>query len=147
VKQGSKNTLITQFNQPQNLVADFNGDGSSVTSLSPRILGGNAALAFDTCLRDDQTHNLFQFNSKTGDYLFTRCSDGFTLNGTGSVRIVNSIASLTDSRPDRRISAGFLIGQRTGRANITLILGGGIYQTYRVNSINPGTSCICTGQT
>ncbi|MGH9763230.1 MAG: choice-of-anchor Q domain-containing protein, partial [Blastocatellia bacterium] len=59
----------------------------------------NAALltVFSVCLKDNATGNLLQWNSVTGQYKFTRCSDGFTLTGTGVVRVVNGIQTLTDS--------------------------------------------------
>jgi len=98
---------------------------------------------FDTCLRDDSTSNLFEFNSSTGAYRFTRCKDGFTLSGTGSVRTANSIVSLTDTKPDRNVNAGFLIAQRTGRATVTLITAPGLSQTITISSTNPNRICSC----
>ena len=39
--------------------------------------------AFDISLEDDVTHDIFQFNSMTGDYQFLRCVDEFTVFGRG----------------------------------------------------------------
>ena len=59
------------------------------------------------------------------------------------VRVASGVASLTDSKPDRRINASFLLGQLTGRANITLIPAPGVYQTIVVNDTNPYATCKC----
>lgn len=98
---------------------------------------------FDKCLMDDSTGDLLQFNSTTGDYQFTRCTDGSTLTGTGVIRTINSIVYLTDSKPDRRISAGLLIGQLTGSATIIRIYAGGLSQTFRISDTNPHPTCAC----
>jgi hypothetical protein len=120
--------------------------GESVTYTAKIATGGDGLLnvtLFDTCLKDDSTGNLFQFNSTTGQYLFIRCSDGFTLNGTGVVRQVNGVLTVTDSKSDRRVSAGFYPGQRTGSATIYLMVAQGIWQTFRINATNVAAVCIC----
>jgi hypothetical protein len=94
------------------------------------------------CLTDSSTGNLFQFDS-TGEYKLLRCADGFTLTGTGTFSLTNSIMTLTDSKADRKVSAGFNQGQRTGTATIYLKVGPGIWQTFRVNSTNPAAVCSC----
>jgi predicted outer membrane repeat protein len=99
--------------------------------------------SFDTCLKDNTTGNLFQWNSKTGQYQFTRCSDNFTLSGTGTVALVNGIRTLTDRKPDRRISAGFNIGQLTGTAMVYLQVSQGVWQAFRVFDTNPFAVCKC----
>jgi hypothetical protein len=104
---------------------------------------GAFELAFDNCLKDNSSGNLFQFSSTNGQYKFTRCSDGFMLSGTGVVRLMNGILTLTDSKPDRRVSAGFITGQRTGSATIYIMIGQGVWQTFRINSTNPAAVCSC----
>jgi hypothetical protein len=104
---------------------------------------GAFELSFDTCLKDSSNGNLLQFNSVTGAYKFTRCSDGFMLSGTGVVRLVNGILTLTDSKPDRRLSAGFITSQRTGSATIYIMIAPGVWQTFRINSTNPAAACGC----
>jgi len=100
---------------------------------------------FDTCLKDNNTGNLFQFNSANGQYKFTRCSDGFMISGTGVVSTVNGILMLTDSKPDRRVSAGFNTGQRTGSVTIYIMIAQGVWQTFRISSTNPNAVCSCQG--
>ena len=100
-------------------------------------------LSFDTCLKDNATGNLLQWNSATGQYQFTRCSDGFTLSRTGTVSLVNGVRMLTDRKPDRKIGAGFNTGQLTGSATIYLNMGQGIWQVFRINDTNPAAVCKC----
>ena len=97
----------------------------------------------DICIQDNSSGDTFRFSSQTGAYLYTRCRDKFTLTGTGMVRAVGGVASLTDSKPDRRVNASFLLGQLTGRASITLIPAPGVYQTILVNDTNPYATCTC----
>jgi hypothetical protein len=59
------------------------------------------------------------------------------------VRLVNGILMLTDSRPDRRVSAGVNTGQQTGSATIYIMIAPGVWQTFRINSTNPAASCSC----
>lgn len=62
---------------------------------------------FDITVQDDETGNILVFNSKTGDYTFTRCGDGITMAGRGqvtrkgcSVDLVDIGAPSKDSRTD-----------------------------------------------
>jgi hypothetical protein len=99
--------------------------------------------SFDTCLKDNSTGNLFQFNSTTGLYRFTRCSDSFVLSGTGTVALVNGIRMLSDVKPDRKISGGFSTAQLTGSVTIYLKVGLGVWQLFRINDTNPSAVCNC----
>jgi spore coat protein CotF len=99
--------------------------------------------AFNVCIQDDVTGDNLRFNSVTGSYIYTRCRDKFTLSGTGTARLAGGMLSLTDSRSDRKITAGLNTAQLTGRANITLILAPGIYQTITLNQTNPHATCTC----
>jgi hypothetical protein len=99
--------------------------------------------SFDTCLKDNSTGNLFQFSSTTGQYLFTRCADSFTLSGTGTVALVNSIRTLRDIKPDRKISAGFNNGQLTGSVTIYLKVAPGVWQLFQIHDTNPSAVCKC----
>ena len=98
---------------------------------------------FDTCLKDNSTGNWIQWNSVTGQYKFTRCSDSFTLNGTGSVGTVGGIRSLTDVKSDRNIHAGFNPGQLTGSAVIYLQVTQGVFQQIHISDTNPSVVCKC----
>ena len=125
--------------------------GNRYRAVFMNICGGNVTTSaailtvYDVCLKDGSTGNLFQFNSVTGEYKFTRCSDGFMLTGTGVVTTVNSVLTVTDFKPDRRVNAGFILGQKTGSATINLQVAPGVWQTFRINSTNPSVVCACTG--
>jgi hypothetical protein len=106
-------------------------------------LGGAPNGAFDTCLVDNSTGNLLQWNSTTGQYKFTRCSDGFMITGTGVAKLVNGIRTLTDFKSDRRISAGFNTGQLTGNATLYLRVAGGVWQSFQIVDTNPHAVCVC----
>ena len=129
---------------------DFPLGMTTVTCSATNSLGAMAMCSFtvnvvplNMCIQDDRTGDTLQFNSQTGSYTYTRCRDGFTLSGTGSVFSFSGISMLSDSKPDRRLSAGFNIGQLTGRATITLILAPGIFQTITLNQTNPHATCVC----
>jgi len=124
-------------------VQDGNADGLAVVDMGAFEFPAPAP-PFDICMKDDSTGNTLQFNSVTGAYKFTRCSDQFTLTGQGVIRTVGSILSLTDSKPDRRISAGFLINQLTGTATILLIPAPGISQTIAIKSTSRTKDCSCS---
>jgi len=84
-----------------------------------------------------------QFNSVTGQYVFTECSTGFTLNGTGAVGVASGVRTLTVSTASLKLSAGVNIGSRTGTATIYVETAQGIWQTYRINDTNPSATCTC----
>jgi hypothetical protein len=99
----------------------------------------------NVCIQDDHSGDTFTFVAQTGAYTYTRCRHKFTLTGTGVMRAVNGLITLTDNRPDRRISAMFNLGQLTGRSNFTLMMAPGVYQTITVNQTNPHATCACSG--
>ena len=116
----------------------------------PRKVGlhvdiGAFEVQFDTCLRDNSTGILLQWNSTTGAYTFTRCSDGFAVSGTGKASLVNGIKTLTDFKSDRRISAGFNTGQLTGNATVYLQVAAGVWQSFQIVDTNPHAVCACPG--
>ena len=97
----------------------------------------------NVCIRDDHTGDTFRFNSTTGQYVYTRCADRFTLTGTGIVTSVNGLNTLSVGLSDRRINATFNPGSLTGRATILLTVAPGVYQTIQVNQTNPSATCTC----
>jgi hypothetical protein len=101
------------------------------------------ARQFDNCLLDDSAGSLFQFNSMTGQYLYTLASSAFSLSGTGVVATRNGVRTLTDSRSDRRVSVGLNVGQLTGSATIYFMQSPGVWQTFRTVATNPSNSCTC----
>jgi hypothetical protein len=143
------NNSITAFSVANNGVlsvvpgSPFHTGGSGGL-LSLTVYPGKSCSAFDTCLRDNNTGDVFAFSSSTGAYQYTRCSDGLTITGTGALRNVSGVLTLTDSEPDRRVSGGFFMGQRTGRVTIVLMLAPGVWQTFTVNDTTSfGSGCTC----
>jgi Mg-chelatase subunit ChlD len=75
-------------------------------STATAIVTGVPAVIFDVCIQDDSSRSTLQFNSTTGDYLFTRCgAGGFTLSGTGGLTIRGSLITLQHYAADRRVTA------------------------------------------
>ena len=99
----------------------------------------------NVCIQDDHTGDTFRFNSTTGQYVYTRCKDGFTLTGTGTVRTANGQQTLTVNGSNIKVNAAANTGSLTGRANVTLIPAPGVYQVIVVNQTNPAATCTCPG--
>lgn len=112
--------------------------GAAVTTTAATLT------VYDISMKDPTAHNIFQINSKTGEYRFIRCSDGFTLSGKGTLNIVNSIVSVADSRSGWKIQGMFSLSQLTGTATVTLTPAPGISQSYRiVDNTSRGKACTC----
>src|SRR5262244_1084745 len=126
--------MVSHAGTDPDMTNNASATNTAVTALPP---------TFDTCLKDNSTGNLLQWNSTTGEYQFTRCSDSFTLTGIGVTKLVNGIKTLTDFKSDRRISAGFNTGQLTGNATIYLMVTQGVWQTFQIVDTNPAAVCAC----
>jgi hypothetical protein len=74
---------------------------------------------FDTCLQDDSSGSVLQFNSTTGDYAFC-CASGVTVSGKGIVSKQGNIYSLQQGsvETDRRLTVK--VDQGLGRGTATL---------------------------
>ena len=116
-------------------------------AVSPGVGAAAAAVAPPTCnlatvcITDEVTGDHLSYTCPAGTYTYRRCSNGFTLTGTGVVNTVGGIETLTDSKPDRRINAGLLIGPGTGKAVIYFIPAPGIIQTLTINQTTPFKVC------
>jgi uncharacterized delta-60 repeat protein len=100
------------------------------------------SIAFDTCMINPAGTVVFSWNSKTGAYSLNACN-GFTLTGTGTIRQVGSVLTLTDFKPDRRLSVAFLTNQLTARATIYILVAPGVWQLYSFSN-TPGVNCNCS---
>ena len=98
---------------------------------------------FDICLQDVTTGDVLKYNSVTGAYQFISCGSGLTLSGTGQISLIGSLVRLTDNQPGWKVTATFMKGQSTGSAIITLIIGPGVTQQYRINSTGINPTCQC----
>src|SRR5262249_30177865 len=114
-----------------------NSCGTATTSVAVMTV-------YDTCLKDTSSGNIFQFNSRTGEYRFIRCSDRFTITGKASLTATGSNLILTDNQPDHRLQSIFNLAQLTGSATIILIPAPGVSQTIRIIDItSQGKGCGC----
>ena len=62
-------------------------------------------LEYDVCVQDDQNDYYLLFNSKSGDYVFERCSDGVEIQGTGVVSVKDCEIILEHSGFNRYVAA------------------------------------------
>ena len=77
------------------------------------------ATGADICLQDDDSGDILQFNSCTGDYQFTRCgAGGFTLIGRGDISRVGNLLTLQDSKVSATVDMGPIAPRNTGSAVI-----------------------------
>jgi hypothetical protein len=66
------------------------------------------------CLQDDDSGDVLQFNSCTGDYQFTRCgAGGFTLIGRGDISRVGNLLTLQDSKVSATVDMGPIAPRNT----------------------------------
>src|SRR5262249_28717554 len=116
-------------------------DSSGITEMCTFTVN---VLAFTACIRDDMSGNLFTFNSVTGAYKFTRCSDGFMVTGTGTVQLKGSTLYLTDTKNiNQQVVASYSILQGTGQAVLQVALSpGGARQIFYVRENTPH-ACTC----
>jgi hypothetical protein len=109
---------------------DARPKGFANASVGKPLLTGGAAMLFQSpsptynlLLQDDSTGNMLRWNSTTGQYLYSRCSDGFTLTGTGTVSSHGSTYTLTHNPADRRVQATLDNTQHSGTASVQYPLG------------------------
>ena len=92
-----------------------------ITGVQTGVWGATATVVthrFDICLQDDSTpQTVIQWNSFTGDYIFTP-SGGTSLSGQGTVTRKGCAITLTDSPPDRRVQGTIDPCAQTGSASI-----------------------------
>jgi uncharacterized delta-60 repeat protein len=106
-------------------LARYNGDGPS----------------FDVCLQDDGNGNLLQFNSTTGDYIFSNCRKGLTLVGTGAVSTRFCKIEFRDRRADRALSASINSCTRSGAASMQVFSQGRTFTITDEDTTN--NTCAC----
>jgi uncharacterized repeat protein (TIGR01451 family) len=121
---------------------------TTVTAKATDSLGRTASCSFtvtvyNVCLRNSVTGAILEFSTTTGDYKFIDCASGFTLIGKGTISVVNSVVTLSDTESDRRVNAHFLEGQLTGSAVVSFIPGPGINRVFQINDTLTVNSCSC----
>lgn len=111
---------------------------AEVTFGAVRILGA----VFDTILQDDSNGLIFSFNSTSGDYQFTRCSDGVILHGRGQVIRRGCEIFLQDfSSLDHRVRAQIDNCQNKGSATVQVFALGRTFTITDLNTRNNTGTC------
>lgn len=96
---------------------------------------------YNKLLQDDSNGDLFRFNSTTGDYQYSKCGNGFTLIGTGTVTSRGNIYTLSQNGPDRRVTATIDDGVHKGSAGVQFPPGTNVGTiTDRDTTNDPGLS-------
>lgn len=96
-----------------------NRSGESATQSGHRSkFTTQSSSSYDLLLQDDSSGSILRWNSTNGEYLYSRCSDGFILTGTGRAISHGSTYTLTDNSEDRRVSATLDGAARAGEASV-----------------------------
>lgn len=148
LKLGTYTLLINSFSQdgsPQPALAVSGMTRPGLTStylIAYSSTPGAVARVFDTFLQDDSNGITFNFSSTSGDYQFTRCSDGFTLNGRGQVIKRGCGIFLQDfSSSDRRVVAQIDNCQNKGTATVQVFALGRTFTILDRNTGNNTGTC------
>lgn len=158
-------SLDASFGMGGKITTDFSGQFDAALAIAIQsdnkvvaagISNGDFALArynadrtnFDLCLQDDSNGNLLQFNSTTGDYLFTDCRKGITLRGTGAVTNdpYGCKVNLQDTgpipkRPDRSVLVQVNRCTHAARASIQIFSSGSSFSITDSDITN--NTCAC----
>ena len=94
---------------------------------------------YDKLLQDNSSGDQFRFNSTTGEYLFARCSNAYSLSGTGNLTVHGSTYTLTHYPGDRRITVKLDDALHKGTASVQVFALGITYTITDSNTTNdPG---------
>jgi hypothetical protein len=105
------------------------------------VLFQSTAPSYDKLIQDDSSGSMLRFNSTTGEYLFSKCSDGFTLTGTGTVTKKGCTYTLAHNPSDRRVQASLDTCTKKGNASLQFPVGTtAMTLTDRDTSNDPGLS-------
>lgn len=113
--------------------ARLSGRAYSTIADPPATASGTAFVmqastpSYDLLLQDDSSGDMLRWNSTTGEYRYSRCTDGFTLTGTGTVTTHGSTYTLTHNPFDRRVQATLDNSTHSGTASIQYPLGSSTY--------------------
>jgi|GEM_PF-260645 len=101
------------------------GNRRPVQPLQGRSVIFNRAVNLDVCIQDDQSGDLLQFSTFTGDYRFIKCgAGGFTLTGRATVTRGAGQVQLSDARIFATLSRNPFSFSSSGNATVrSSILG------------------------
>lgn len=94
----------------------------SAFALARYLVAGFSNKTFDMHLQKDGS--LLQFDSETGDYSFTDCASGFTLEGTGTIKLKGCKLILRDGSNEFDLSAKINLCTNSGKSSIQLFSQG-----------------------
>jgi hypothetical protein len=133
--------VITTLALPLSSKAHFKrAAGISRSLMTTPVTPFQSSPIFNKHLQDDSSGDLLRWNSTTGDYLYSRCGDGFTLSGTGTVASLGSTYTLTHNPSDRRVQATVNTSQQSGTASIQYPVGTTFTITDRSWTPNPAAT-------
>lgn len=149
INQDSSLGDIIGFNDWANLKFDFqstldfeDGDHSASKRVTEIDYVTHLKLAFDLSVQDDSNASVFQFNSATGEYQFTKCgTGGFTLTGIGSVTRKGGIYTLQHNSSDRRVLARIDKSLNRGTASVQVFSLGTTFTLTDRNTTNNKRIC------
>ncbi|MEW6129813.1 MAG: IPT/TIG domain-containing protein [Acidobacteriota bacterium] len=130
-------SLILPFSGKASFTSKANLAAPPVSTVVPPF---QSSSSFDKLLQDDSSGDMLRWNAATGEYLFSRCSNGFTLIGTGTVSSKGSTYTLTHNATDRRVQATLDAIQHSGTASIQYPIGTTFTITDRSTTPDPGAS-------
>lgn len=144
--------LISEELLPSALAPGLGFTHSIMSFGSPgKILGawdGNLIGIFDTpidesdfCIQDESSGDVLRINALTGAYQVTRCSNGFTLNGTARVTRRGCLLTIQDFSTDRRVVAQVDSCQNRATASIQIFMSRTTFTMIDLNIINNYCQC------
>jgi len=131
------------------LAPNVQGSATSTASSKPIAVDGIGPKCGTptVCLTDDNTGDVLTFSCPSGAYTFTHTgSSPVTLTGTGTISTPSSVESVSDRKPDRRVTGGLLLSQGTGSAVVYFTpIPGGPSQVFHINQTVPFRPCAAMG--
>jgi 6-phosphogluconolactonase len=101
----------------------------------------SCAAPFDLCIQDESSRDVLRINTTTGAYQITRCRDGFTMGGTGTLSKRGCTISFQDAKNDRRIMASVDTCQNKATASIQIFAQGSLVTLNDRNTANNSCNC------
>jgi len=119
---------------------------TTVTSAATDTAGNKATASFkvtvwDVSLQDDSSGDLLLFNTRTGDYNFSRCAGGTTLTGKARVTRVGCQTTLSDAKVNAVFERCSYSSTGRGRAVIRLTPLGALFHINDSNTSDNTDTC------
>ncbi|MGH9847228.1 MAG: HYR domain-containing protein, partial [Blastocatellia bacterium] len=119
---------------------------TTVTSTATDSAGNKSAASFkvtvwDGSLQDDRSGDLLLFNSRTGDYSYTRCADGTKLEGKGSVGRLGCQITLNNAQVSAVFERCAYNATGRGRVAVRLTPFGSLLTINDSNTADNTTGC------